>query len=260
MNMTSNNTTAAPTRWFEDEDFWMEQRHLMFHKNRLRFSFLEARKVINLAMVPPGAALLDLCCGLGRHAIEFAKQGFRVTGVDITQSYLDFARDKALASNIELELINADILVFNKPASFDLIVNLFNSFGYFEKHADNVQVLQHCFASLKPGGKLLMELYSKEVVALHFKEGYSFEQDDYSINVQQLIKNNWSWIECNWTVIKDGMEKALSYSHWLYSASELKDMLTTCGFENISFYGNLAGIPFDQKAETLVIVAEKAAS
>lgn len=98
--------------------------------------------------------MLDLCCGPGRHVLEFARRGFRVTGVDRTQRYLEAARATALSEGLAVELVQADMRDFSRPPTFDLALNLFSSFGYFAEAADDLQVLKNLNASLAPGARV----------------------------------------------------------------------------------------------------------
>src|SRR5580658_8621789 len=96
----SNGKTAS--NWFEDEELWMSERDIIFNRSRVRFTFREVAKIVELLKMPAKGTLLDLACGIGRHSIEFAKQGFEVTGVDITRPYLEIARDNAKKDSLSI--------------------------------------------------------------------------------------------------------------------------------------------------------------
>ena len=113
--------------------------------------------------------MLDLCCGPGRHSLEFARRGFRVTGVDRTAHYLTTARAAATREGLTVEFVQEDMRHFHRPAAFDLALNLFSSFGYFEDVANDLRVLQHLHDSLKSGGQVLLEMAGKEPLARMFQ-------------------------------------------------------------------------------------------
>src|SRR5206468_5375646 len=118
---------------------------------------------------PRRASVLDLCCGPGRHSLEFARHGFQVTGVDRTARYLDAARAAATGEGLTVEFVQGDMPHFQRPAAFDVALNLFTSFGYFEDEAEDLCVLRHLHTSLKPGGQVLLEMAGKEPLARDFQ-------------------------------------------------------------------------------------------
>src|SRR5260370_1959594 len=65
--------------WFEDEDFWTAFRPFLFSGERVEHARDDVEKLIGLLALSPGASMLDLCCGIGRHTFEFARRGFAVT-------------------------------------------------------------------------------------------------------------------------------------------------------------------------------------
>src|SRR3954453_16554332 len=120
--------------WFEEDDFWRDLYPYMFPVERLAAAPEQVSQILALAGVS-GGDVLDLCCGPGRHSVEFARQGFRVTGVDRSPYLLDRAREHAATAGTSIEFVREDMREFCRPDAFDLAVNLFTSFGYFE-HQD----------------------------------------------------------------------------------------------------------------------------
>ncbi|WP_330630995.1 hypothetical protein [Halocatena halophila] len=146
---------------------------------------------------------------------------------------------------------------FVRPETFDCLLNLYTSFGYFESRADDERTAQNWYDSLVPGGTLLMSLASKETISADFEpRGWSTVDDTYFLE-ERTIKDNFSWIENSWTVIDDGTVAEYSVSHRLYSAYELTQLLERVGFDSISVFGSLTGDPFDHTADRLVVRAKK---
>jgi SAM-dependent methyltransferase len=84
--------------WYENDDFWETWAPYLFSQARLRNASGEVDQIIELLQLAPDASLLDFCCGVGRHCLEFARRGYAVTGVDRTRAYLaakDLARRAA---------------------------------------------------------------------------------------------------------------------------------------------------------------------
>src|SRR5437773_5500468 len=117
--------------WFENETLWRELYPYVFSLERLAAAESQVAAILALTGVT-GGAVLDLCCGPGRHAVEFARRGFRVTGVDRSPFLLERAMERASESAVEVEWVLDDMREFRRPAAFDLACNLFTSFGYFE--------------------------------------------------------------------------------------------------------------------------------
>src|SRR5438132_4320356 len=136
----------------------------MFSADRIADATFETKQAVALAK-PRGKFVLDLCCGPGRCAIPLAKRGFAVTGVDRTKFLLDKARSLAKRSRARVEWIQADMRDFVRPGAFDLVLNLYTSFGYFDDKAEDVQVLRNMLTNLRPGGKCVIEAAGKEYLA-----------------------------------------------------------------------------------------------
>jgi cyclopropane fatty-acyl-phospholipid synthase-like methyltransferase len=99
--------------------------------------------------------LLDLACGVGRHAIEFVRRNCPVTGVDRVHSYLDQARERARAAGVSPDLVRSDLRAFVRPGAFDAALKFSASFGFFEDPLDDARVARNVAASLRPGGRAL---------------------------------------------------------------------------------------------------------
>ncbi len=246
--------------WFEDDTLWERLESFLFSQFRSReITVREAEQILTLLHPPPGAAVLDLCCGPGRHALELARQGFQVTGVDRTAHYLDTARAAAIREGLTVEFVHEDMRHFYRPAAFDLALNLFSSFGYFEDGAEDLRVLRHLHASLKPGGQVLLEMVGKEPLARTFQARTwhrHAERDEYLLE-ERIVREGWGWIENHWIWIHGAEQQVFTFGLRLYSGAELTSLLCAAGFSAVHLYGSLAGTPYDQTAQRLVAVATK---
>ncbi|NIZ40123.1 class I SAM-dependent methyltransferase [Entomospira entomophila] len=244
--------------WFEDENFWLKYKEMMFDPDRLEATPHDVEKMIKLANIPNKARVYDHCCGFGRHAIEFAKRGYVVTGVDNCASYLDVARRKAKKQSLEVELIQADIRDYVKLNTFDFAYNFFTSLGYIEEPEEELQILKNVHASLKSGGKFLIDIEGKETLAKNFCESQWFDGQDGSIMlVSARIIDGWSRVENRWGYIKDGRYEEIIFAHKIYSGWELGSLLEQAGFYQVELFGNLDGAPYDQDADRLIVIATK---
>jgi SAM-dependent methyltransferase len=194
---------------------------------------------------------------VGRHSLEFARRGFQVTAVDRTSSYLKKASERSVAEGLNAEFIEADMRTFSRPNTFDCVLNLCTSFGYFEDPREDEQVATNMWHSLKSGGVLLMEMMGKEILARSVQPRRWHEEGEMIILEETTVHKAWSWVESRWIIIRNGERFERTLSHRIYSAVELTHLLNKAGFEQIEVYGDLAGTPYDETAKRLVVVARK---
>ena len=246
----------ADIRWFEDDGFWRDMGPHMFSPERLAGTPAEAAQILALAGTLPGARVLDLCCGPGRHSLELARRGFRVTGVDRTAAYLEQARSAALAEKLAIEFIREDMRAFRREAGFELALSLFTSFGFFDDPGDDRRVIENLRASLAGDGVLVIETIGKEVIARTFRErDWHREPGGALLLEERSVAPDWSYIEARWILIREGSRREHLFRIRLYAAAELAALVRAGGFRDVRVCGNLAGDPYDHLAKRLVIVA-----
>ena len=244
--------------WYENDDFWETWAPYLFSAARLRNTSSEVDALIALLKVAPGASILDFCCGIGRHSLEFARRGFVVTGVDRTRAYLERARAHADAEGLKIEFVESDARAFASAKTFDAVINMFTSFGYFEDPADDLKVAQILHQRLNPGGRLVIDLNGKEILARVFREREWHQHDDGTLGLEERrIRSGWDWIDSRWILVRGGKIWEGTVSTRLYSGAEIAEVLRRAGFGAVRFFGNLAGAPYDHNAERLIAVAAK---
>ncbi len=243
--------------WFEDEEFWRELYPYMFPAERFAAAPEQVAQVLALSGCSRGK-VLDLCCGPGRHAVEFAKHGLEVTGVDGSQFLLDRARERARDAGVSAEWVQEDMRRFRQPAKFDLACNIFTSFGYFADETDDLRVLRNIWESLQGGGVFVIDVISKERLARNWKESLVTEYADGALLFQRpQVREDWNRLENEWILVKDGRSRSFRFEHAIYSGRELKDRLVACGFKDVKLYGDLEGSCYGVDARRLVAVARK---
>lgn len=243
--------------WFASEAFWERFYPTMFHDAQFTLAVENVPKIIVLTGISSGS-LLDLACGPGRYAVPFGQAGFRVTGVDRSRFLLDKARERANQTGVTVEWVEQDMREFVRPSAFDLAINVFTSFGYFDDAAENRRVLENLFASLKPGGVFVLELLGKEILAGKFQPSQADTLPDGSVMIQRrTVIDDWSRIDVEWILLEGGRATSFRLRHWLYSARELRDLFASVGFGAIAVYGGFDGTPYGPQALRLVAVAKK---
>jgi len=230
----------------------------MFTPKRVTSASEEVGEVIDLLGIKPGADILDLGCGIGRHSLALARRGFQVTGVDRTVSYLEEAGKTADEEGLSVELLEDDMRSFTRAGAFDTALSMYTSFSYFEDPEDDSQVVRNVYESLKPGGTFLIETHGKETLAKIFMERNWSEEEDGTIVLQQrTVTRNWSWMVNRWIIFNGNERTEHRFSHRLYAGTEMAALMTGCGFSRAEIYGDLDGSPYDQNARQLIAVGYK---
>jgi len=258
--------------WFNDTEFWEHYAPIMFDNahwtevpavadgvTRLsRFNLYGETSTGTwqepLKSIPK---VLDLCCGLGRISSELSRMGFAVTGVDITKSFLNTAKEDAEHENLNIEYIHADAREFVRHDFFDTAVNLYISFGYFKDKGDDLKVLRNVHKSIKNGGSLIIETLGKEIAVRDFVEAEWFEREGYTMLTEYEPLDSWTFLKNRWILIKDNKRMEKIFTQRLYSASELRDLLYEAGFSAAEIYGDWDESPYDQYAAKLIAVGRK---
>lgn len=244
--------------WFENETFWSELYPYMFDEQRFAAADEQVRKIIKLTGVRRGT-VLDLCCGPGRHSVALAKRKFQVTGVDRTRFLLNKARQRAKSARVRVEFVRADMREFVRPASFNLVINLFTAFGYFDRKDDDRLVLRNICASLKPKGVCVIDVMGKERLAKGSATTTADRHADGSMLIQvHEIFDDWTRIRNEWILVKGNRARRFKFHHTIYSGQELKELLRAAGFADVKLYGDFDGQPYGLDAPRLIAVARKA--
>ena len=211
--------------WFNDESFWRGTYTFMFSEQRFANTPGQIGKLLRLVR-PRGKRVLDLCCGPGRCAVELARRGFTVTGVDASRFLLAKARARARAAGVEVEWVRQDMRDFVRPEAFDLIISIFTSFGYFDDKQEDVLVLRNMLANLRPGGLCVIDVMGKERLAKIHNATTSDVLPDGGLFVQRHeIFDDWTRVRNQWVLIRKGRAKTWRFHHTIYSGQELKDLM-----------------------------------
>ncbi len=215
-----------------------------------------------------GAAFLDCPCGYGRHSMELGKHGFAVTGMDINKSFLDLARKEAekCFPNAPTQFHEQNMLEMNLPEnSFDHIINMFTSFGFFEKDSDNEKVLDNFQKVLKPGGKLLLyfDYNATRIINHKYFNGDEnknrkilFNNRKYDLFVDEKYDKGKKRLVGTWTIRNGGDPVTKKYSIRIHSNKELTELLLAKGFKDVKFF-DPNGKKFSENSKETIIVATK---
>ena len=226
----------------------------------------EASFVPLALQLPAGSSILDCPCGFGRHLHRMRLAGYRVCGVDLQPLFLDYARQSTRSAQWEaVPLATADMaqLPFYE-SSFDALCNLFNSFGYFtddEQSGEptNRAVLREFARVLKPGGRILIDVASREDLL----ECIEDMPRTHCAGPDWEIIERWEYDEAarrlfNQTrFVFQGNAHDCAYNIRLYSRDELEDDLRAAGLIPFGFWSELHRNADETSGDRLVIAARK---
>ena len=215
--------------------------------------------------------ILDLACGYGRHSIALAKKGYDVTGIDYSKRFIEIAESEALKQKTRATFLAGDIRRLNFKNKFDLVINMFNSFGYFDDESDNLLTLENIIKALKPNGRFFLDLNNTARLflsvavkgKLNKKKGLlvTSRKDKLSNGLVVTVKNEFDLINMSCEMIRSWKEKnknSISRAKIrLYTFPEIKLMLESVGFRVIKVWGDLDGSPFATMSKRMMILAEK---
>lgn len=219
----------------------------------------EVSQVVRLLQLPPGARVLDLCCGHGRHAVPLAEQGHRVTGQDLSVPFLDMARRSAAERGVEVEWVHSDMREIPFEDEFDAAINMYTAFGYLENDAEDLKVLQAVARALKPGGRFLMEIIHRDNLLRRLQERSWQRLEDGSIVLEKrrldLLTSRQHTQRT--TLHPDGRSTEIYLNLRLYTLAELARMFAEAGIPLEAHHGSLAGGPLTLESQRMVLVGRK---
>jgi len=246
--------------WYEeffDEDYM--RFHLCGGEEQWQRAPAECDFVISALNLRPGDRILDLCCGQGRHSVELARRGFRVTGLDLSEYLLGLAKAAAREAGVEAEFVRRDMRDLPWQEEFDAVLNLWTAFGYLECNEEDQRVLEAVSRALRPGGRLIMDLTNRDRAA-----GWRAAWRDWREHDGYLILDEHSYDvlrgrETATRVIvgPNGLRRQKGYVLRIYAHSEIMAMLTQSGLEWLVSYGSYDGLPYDMTSRRMLVIARK---
>ncbi len=229
------------TAWYVD--WFNSDEYLAVYKHRDQLEADEfATTIIKNLNLASGCETLDLACGAGRHAIAFAKHGHKVTAVDLSPRLLEVGRESVAGSGLNVEFVRANILTYRPTHAYDLVLNVFTSFGYFENDEDNFGIFRTARASLKQSGIFVFDYFNINYINENFVPytrqyiGKMVVEQSRSLDEETVSK----------TILIQSQTglKAYRESVKLYNADTLVLQLEKAGFEILSLRGNYNGDQF----------------
>jgi len=217
----------------------------------------EVNFIEDVLSLPKNAKILDLCCGLGRHSIELAKRGYKVTGVDVTSQYLKTARAKAKEKGVKIDFIEGEMRNISFYEEFDAAINMFTSFGFFEEDKDNLKVFLNVSNALKPEGKFLIDIVNRDWIIRNYRERDWRETDEGLVLEVRKFDLSRSINYAKQIIIRGKKRIEKDVPLRMYSFHELKSMLESVGLKVIASYGSFKKDELTFDSMIMKIVSQK---
>ena len=217
----------------------------------------EVRFITSVLNLDPGASILDLYCGYGRHAIELAKKGYNVTGLDATKDFLSIAMQKAHESNIELSFKQQDMRELNYKCEFDAVINMFAAFGYFTDD-ENANIIKLIAAALKHKGLFLIDLLNRDwMVRNNLNRYWRHPSGEYVLSYKVELKNGIATMKRQLINQVTGAKIQYDFVLRAYSLLEMENILGKSGLSIVATYGGFDSRVYSAETPRMIILAQK---
>jgi SAM-dependent methyltransferase len=237
--------------WF-DTWFNTPYYHLLYKNRNTDEAEFFLKNLLNHLKASKDDKFLDIACGKGRHAIFINKMGFDIEGIDLSNESIEHANEFA---NDKLKFKVHDMRSFYKKDEFDIILNLFTSFGYFDNSEDNLKAIQAMSDNLKKGGKLILDfMNAKKVISnLVSNELKTVEHIDFTI--ERSYKNGYIFKDIFFT---DKEDYQFQEKVQALTLSDFIDLFEKSGLKIINLWGDYSLNDFNAiHSPRLIILAEK---
>lgn len=176
---------AQQEEWFST---WFDSPyyHILYSNRDGRDAKLFLDNLLAYLHPKPSEKILDLACGKGRHSLYLNQKGYDVTGIDLSEQSIQYASQFA---NERLRFAVHDMREVYKTEAFDFVLNLFTSFGYFDSETENVVALCAAAASLKHGGKLVMDFMNTDQTIANLTAHEEKEVQGINFRISRGVEN-----------------------------------------------------------------------
>jgi len=237
--------------WFNSENYLK----IYSHRNESEAQRL-VELIVNNLSIKSDSKILDMACGSGRHAIIFAKKGFDVTAVDLSKRLLSEAKENAEQNHVKIDFVLSDILDFETTKRFNLNLNLFTSFGYFDNDEDNFRVILKAYELLSNGGYFVIDYFNKNYLLKNLIPTSVFSENGLRITQNRFIEGN--RVRKNIIIENGGSTEEFYESVRLYGYDEMLTYIKKAGFNIFNEYGDYNGNNFNKESSPrFIVIAEK---
>jgi SAM-dependent methyltransferase len=199
-----------------------------------------------------GSRILDVPCGTGRHAVELAKRGCRMTGLDQSEEFIaDAPRDTAI------EWVLGDMCELPWVSEFDGVYCFGNSFGYLDR--DGVRKFLSAVArALKPGGRFIVETgMAAESILPTLVRNRWFRLGDLFMLSENQYHPAESRLDIQYTFLRGGEVETRPSCSYVFTVAEIRRMHEEAGLQPVEMLSSVAGEPYQLGSPRLILVSQK---
>jgi cyclopropane fatty-acyl-phospholipid synthase-like methyltransferase len=217
----------------------------------------ELNFIVNELNLKQGQHVLDIPCGNGRLSLGLEQKGFKVTGVDISETFIEGLRQKINSGKLNINAIHADILSLSLDQRFSGSICMGNSFGYF--NIDKMNLFVEKVASvLEPGARFIINSgMIAESILPNFSKNKSFTLDNMTLDIRNEYDVQESYMVSHLLYTKENKTEAHSFKHYVFTLGEVRRLLSAYGLKIIATYASPSKEPYTLGNPQIYIVAEK---
>jgi 2-polyprenyl-3-methyl-5-hydroxy-6-metoxy-1,4-benzoquinol methylase len=212
-------------------------------------------KLIALLQPAPGATMLDVACGKGRHSIHLAQKGFDVTGIDLSEESIKEARE---SEQENLHFYQHDMRLPFHINYFGYAFNFFTSFGYFHTRREHDNAIRTIAQSIKPGGTFVMDYLNVHYAEDHLVHRFEKEIDGINYFITKWFDETHFYKKI--VVEDEALEEPLEYTEKVakFSLGDFTEMFAYQGLQIQEVYGDYDFGHYDiRKSPRLIMIARK---
>lgn len=200
--------------------------------------------ILEKTALPPGAGVLDVPCGFGRHTLALAERGYAVTGVDISETYIRQLSAEVETRNLPVRLIHGDALRVPLGGPYDAVICMGNSFGYAPEPVMR-RLLRRLGAVTKPGGALVLNTgVLAETLLPNLKTSAEYQTGDVTMRIRNRYHPLQSVLETSMTFVRGDETEEKTAFHHVFTLAEVARLLRAAGFDRTEAYGGPDGKPY----------------
>jgi len=213
--------------------------------------------VVSTLNLSPGARVLDVGCGFGRHSIELARRGYVVVGIDPSATMIAAARVRAAETGISVDFRQVSGEVFVTDDLFEAAICLFTTLGQISATEDNSALIPQVYQALQPGGAIIVEVPQREATVKRLKTAEKFGSGERYTTVARQFNVAGNMLTESFTVVSPAVTRHYLLRYRLYTLAELANLLTEAGFTVRQTYSDYQASPWQADSAVMLVVSSK---
>jgi len=234
--------------WFDSPYY-----HTLYKNRDEREAQVFIDNLIHYLQIPKGSKLIDIACGKGRHAKYFNQKGMDVVGVDLSPNSINTAKK---GENKNLQFLAHDMRENYKEDTFDIVTNLFTSFGYFEDNKDEQKAINAMASNLRKEGLLIIDFMNAKKVIANLVLNEQKTIDGIQFDITRKVKDG--YILKDIRITDEKKEQQFQEKVKAITLADYSEFITNAGLKIIDIFGNYKLNDFDEEiSDRLILICKK---